>query len=97
MRGQERRGRGVSGHPAPWVSFYVSSGELGGVAEVGVELAVDHVGEASFEAADGVALGLAGGSVFGDVSRTGFHGGSDARIRSLLRGARDGTSEEVSG
>ena len=31
------------------------------------------------------------------VSRTGFHGGSDARIRSLLRGARDGTSEEVSG
>jgi hypothetical protein len=27
----------------------------------------------------------------------GFRGGSDARIRSLLRGARDGTCEEVSG
>jgi hypothetical protein len=29
------------------------------------------------------------------LSRTGFHGGSDARIWSLLRGARDGASEEV--
>jgi transposase InsO family protein len=29
------------------------------------------------------------------MRRTGFHGGSGARIRSSLRGARDGASQEV--